>query len=109
MATVNKRHDSEIHLIDPTGISKCRAYAIGKYSAQLNKKLSEENFTHLTVEEGAQLLLHILQDCNTKRWDADVHGSSEAWGLPSETFAEILIINALGIEVTRLRQHARTK
>ncbi len=108
LATSNQKNGGDLHLIDTTGISKCRAYAIGKHSSQLNERLMKENFNHLTVEEGTQLLLSILQECSTGEstsdYNTDINDVNEPWNLPSQTFAEILIVDSLCSKVKRLRQ-----
>ena len=109
LATANQRHGGELHLIDTTGISKCRACAIGKHSSQLNERLSKESFEHLTIEEGSQLLLSIIQECSAgskekyddKNIDSNSYG---AWNLPSQAFVEILVVDSMRSKVRRLRQ-----
>jgi 20S proteasome alpha/beta subunit len=120
--TSNQHHGSagEIHLVDTTGIIKCRAYAIGKHSTQLNERLMKEQFQDLDVEEGAQLLLKIIQECSegskksTKKssiffWKKEVDDGADdeeydAWEMTSTTFVEIAVIDSIARKMKRLRQ-----
>ena len=104
----NSGSSGELHLIDTTGIIQCRAYAIGKHSTQLNERLVGEQFAHLTVEEGAQLLLDIIQECSVagssststtnksnndgrdKGLDDVDEGNYDDWDMPSGTCVEIV-------------------
>jgi hypothetical protein len=67
LATTNYKNQNELQLIDSTGIVKCRAFAIGRYSNQINQCLLKENFANLSVEDGVQLLLDIVQKCSSQK------------------------------------------
>jgi len=114
----------ELHLVDTTGIIKCRAYAIGKHSTQLNERLMQEEFTNLNVEEGAKLLLDIVNECSTgTRFDGEGDKREErkqierdgesnnysAWDMPSGTCVEIAVIDSIERKVRRLRQPLLSK
>ena len=113
LATTNRSNGGDLLLIDTSGILRCRAYAIGKYSTQLNERLMKENFEHLTVEEGSKLLLRILQECSAGghgvgvkeiNLNIDLDNVHKPWDLPMQTFAEILIVDSMHSKVKRLRQ-----
>ena len=111
LATTNQNASDgvsgELRLIDTTGIIHCRAYAIGKYSQQINKRLLKEKFEDLSVQEGAQLLLEVIRECSVgkqKHLDNNDEGDNESWELPMGTFVEIAIVDSNQKKFRRLRQ-----
>ena len=123
LATVNQS-DCELHLIDTTGIIKCRAYAIGKYSSQINKHLLKKQFRDLSVEEGAQLLLDIIRECSVgnsndnssdddinmlRKSEEDDEGGDDSWQMPLGTCAEIAVLDLSRRQIRRLRQPLLTQ
>ncbi len=118
----NQAGGGELHLIDTTGIIKCRAYAIGKHSNQLNERLMKEQFVNLSAEEGAQLLLDIVNECSTGSTSESTDGKDRkqiekkgesntysAWDMPSGTCVEIAVVDSQERKVRRLRQPLLSK
>ena len=107
LATANESNGGDLHLIDTTGITKCRAYAIGKHSIQLNERLMYENFQDLTVEQGMQKLVNILEECSKGESTSEEDGVDskfEPWNLPKQTFVEMLVVDSIKSKIRRLRQ-----
>lgn len=118
LATTNLNGGGELHLIDTTGIIKCRAYAIGKHSYQLNERLAKEQFSTLSVKEGAQLLLDILRECCGGTENKDNVASSrktlmvedeeddahDVWVVPPGSCVEIAMLDANERNLRRIRQ-----
>jgi Proteasome subunit len=90
----------ELYLIDSTGSYRVRAYALGKGSNYINKRLKSMDFTGVSAGDGIQRLLKLLVKESNK-----VDSDSEEWqALPPSTRVELAIVDFKSHRLQRIRQ-----